>query len=522
MNNNNSLTDRLLRNTFYNTAGKLWEIAVSLFLAPYIIHHIGIELFGIWIIILTVTYFLDFFEFSITSPIVKYISEYYSQNKTKKLYDLINTTLCSYFFVSFSCSVIGIMCSPLILKLFNVQTEFIHAALFALKLSFIIFSLTNIFLMFNSVLRGLQLMDISNKIFISNTIVRIIGVIIVLNLNFGLRGLASAMLIEILFGLTVVVWITARKLPGIYFNPFRFNISLFKMLFKFGSKLHAGKIAFLISFHFDKFLLARWVSITSVGFYELGSKICFTARRIATLAISAFLPVISEADASKDERILYELYARGLKYLAFASCAFFLFLLYNADLIFAAWLKNQYAQSAFILQILCFGYFCNSMILGITIFVIGIGKPEIEMKYNLFVTLVNILLSVTLVILCGLPGIVIGTSSALILGSIYYLHLLKKNTSFPISLIFKALKIPLIASAVSLAAIIPFNYFDFSSPVYNSRIHDLTALGIRGIVYTAVFLLTALKLGILDDKDKWVIKTLIFKRFFPILLKKNT
>lgn len=57
----NSISEKIMRNTKFNALGYFWGILIIL--TPYIIHHLGIERVGMWVIIgVLVSYFgiLDF------------------------------------------------------------------------------------------------------------------------------------------------------------------------------------------------------------------------------------------------------------------------------------------------------------------------------------------------------------------------------------------------------------------------------------------------------------------------------
>ncbi len=85
------LSDKLVSNTLFNAGGRLWQISISFFLTPYILHHIGIELFGVWALIGVLTGYLGLLDFGVGTSFGRYISEYYSLKK----YESINQVLCA-------------------------------------------------------------------------------------------------------------------------------------------------------------------------------------------------------------------------------------------------------------------------------------------------------------------------------------------------------------------------------------------------------------------------------------------
>ena len=45
------ISQKVIRNTIFNTIGRFWQILIGLVLIPYIVSHIGVERYGIWAIV---------------------------------------------------------------------------------------------------------------------------------------------------------------------------------------------------------------------------------------------------------------------------------------------------------------------------------------------------------------------------------------------------------------------------------------------------------------------------------------
>ena len=76
-----SLTQKVITNTAFNMLGKVWGILVALFMTPYIVHHIGVDRYGVWALVSVVTSYFGLLDFGIGSSYVKYIAEFYTGNK---------------------------------------------------------------------------------------------------------------------------------------------------------------------------------------------------------------------------------------------------------------------------------------------------------------------------------------------------------------------------------------------------------------------------------------------------------
>src|SRR5213594_2463166 len=72
------------------------NIAVGFFLAPYIIHRLGDDAYGLWVLIYSVTGSYGLFDLGIRSSVVRYVSKFNATDDRKELSRVISTSLFSY------------------------------------------------------------------------------------------------------------------------------------------------------------------------------------------------------------------------------------------------------------------------------------------------------------------------------------------------------------------------------------------------------------------------------------------
>src|ERR1700726_1298254 len=91
-----SLKTRALINVASSWGGLGTSIAVGFFLSPFILHHLGDEAFGLWILIYSFTGYYGIFDFGIRSSLVRYVSKFQAIGDKEQLARLINTSLFTY------------------------------------------------------------------------------------------------------------------------------------------------------------------------------------------------------------------------------------------------------------------------------------------------------------------------------------------------------------------------------------------------------------------------------------------
>ncbi|MGV8016993.1 MAG: lipopolysaccharide biosynthesis protein [Ignavibacteria bacterium] len=100
-----SLTDKVIKNTFYYFISQIVSLLIPMILTPYIISKIGLPAFGIYTIILGFISSFGLFDLSISTSFIKFLSEYYNKNDDENLNRVLNTGFFFYlvFFIRCRC-----------------------------------------------------------------------------------------------------------------------------------------------------------------------------------------------------------------------------------------------------------------------------------------------------------------------------------------------------------------------------------------------------------------------------------
>ncbi|MBT6048545.1 MAG: oligosaccharide flippase family protein [Candidatus Scalindua sp.] len=498
-------SEKIIRNTLFNSAGFLWSYLLSFLLTPYIIHRIGIERFGIWAIANTAIHFFLFLDLGIGSSFVKYIAEYNTKKNYKMINEVINTGLafsllfCMCVFVAF------LLLKSFITGLLKFSPELYSDVLFALLGVLIVFVINYAFTVFKSTLYGLQRIDIINKIFIIVSIPGTIGLILFLSSGYGLRGYVyNSIMIAVVTVISYVVC-TYRILPQIVIHPRFFSTEMFKRLWSFGFKVQISGFSEFVNSQLDKVLLGHFLGVRTVAFYALGSKMALTVGTLPSVLLQAIEPATSALDAEKDAGALNRLYTRGTKYIVFLSFPLSFFVITNASPIMHFWMSGPgYDKSVLAIQILTIGYFFFLINSVGRLMARGMGVPQFEMVSALIILGLNILLSVVLIILFGFVGALIGTCISSVIGSLYFMIRFHKHIKRPILFFIKDIYLkPLVACviAILMSLTIDFLFRSISfSPL--ERIGYFIYLSLKGAMFSGTYLVCIFFIRYLDEYDK--------------------
>ncbi len=496
---------KIIKNTIFNSAGCFWSYFLSFLLTPYIIHKIGLERFGIWAITNTAINFFIFLDLGIGSSFVKHIAEYNAKKDYTMVNKVINTGLVFSLLFCLGVFLVFLVLKSFIIGLLKFSPELYGDVLFAFFGILIVFIINYAFTVFKSTLYGLQRIDIVNMIFIVVSIPGTIGLILFLSHGYGLKGYVYNSILVALVTVISYVICAYRVLPQMIIHPKFFSLEMFKRLWDFGFKIQIAGFSEFINRQLDKVLLGYFLNVKTVAFYELGSKIAITVGSLPSVLLKAIEPASSELDAEKDTRALNRLYERGTKYLVLLTFPLSLFVITNASPVMHFWMGGTgYEKSALAIQVLTIGYsffLVNSV--G-RLMARGMGIPQFEMVSALIILGLNISLSITLIILFGFVGALIGTSVSVLTGSSFFMvrfhkHIKRSIMSFLKDVYLKPSIACIIAILVSFMVDLFLYVFNLSP---SGRIGYFIYLSLKGIIFSGTYLLFIFTVKYLDEYDK--------------------
>jgi O-antigen/teichoic acid export membrane protein len=82
-----------LRNATYNAIGFIFPVLIGLFTTPYIVHKLNPEVYGIYVLAISLMGLLSFLDLGFGQGIIKFVSHYEAKQDYQRINDIINTSL---------------------------------------------------------------------------------------------------------------------------------------------------------------------------------------------------------------------------------------------------------------------------------------------------------------------------------------------------------------------------------------------------------------------------------------------
>lgn len=478
----------IARNTLFNFIGKAVQMLVVIVSTPLLISYLGIKLYGVWVILSTITNYYGLFDIGISSTYIKYVAEYNARKDWAKLSETIATGFYFSILVGGVVLLIGYALKNLILSIFIKDYADLSRICLVYIGALFLFCVAYIGQFFQSLLDGYQRMDLKNISLIIYRIINLCLIFFFLVIGWKIEGIIVAGLLSWLVLVIVNLYQTKKIFPQMSFSIKKINKKNLFVIISYGWKIQITQLASWCINNIDKLFLGYFATPPIVAIYDVASKVRLFSREPTIAYISTISPAASERTAvNLDMDIIKGFYDKCTRYLMIMALPLCAFIFVNADNLIYVWLGKGFKSSATVLQILIIGNMFNLLTGCGTQITRGIGRPDIEAKYTIWVTICMILFGYFFTKYFGMIGLAISSSLALGLPSIAFVFIFNKYINISPDYFFNnCVKQPFLFTAFILSSDLLFTLlFPFSQ---FSRISIFIILTLKLVLYYGLYL----------------------------------
>ena len=397
------------------------NILVGLFLSPYMLHHLGDEAFGLWILIFSITGYYGLFDLGIRSSIIRYVAKYSSLADDGELNRLVNTALFTYSGIGTVAILTTIAVSFYMDSIFRISGGSLHVARWLLLMVGSAVAVSFPLGVFGGILEGLQRFYVLNLTSVSSTVMR--ALMIVLALRHG-QGLLTVTLITVSLPLLtslINAMVVFRILP-LHFGLKHLNRESLKRIASYSGTTFIIIVATRLRFKTDAMVIGTFLSSAAITYFTIGSRLVDYAGEVVSGLAQLFLPMSSRSDATGDLSRLRKLFIAGNR-----ACALIIFpmaaiLIILGKSVIEAWVGSRYVATSYpVLLILVIPYTLMLAQSASSRILFGMAKHKTLAIVILLEGAANLILSIFLVRPFGILGDAVGTAIPLACTTLVFL-----------------------------------------------------------------------------------------------------
>jgi O-antigen/teichoic acid export membrane protein len=397
------------------------NVVTGFILSPFIVHHLGDEAFGLWILIFSVTGYYGLFDLGIRSSIVRYVAKYSATGEYDELNRLLNTAMFSYTAIGAVAMSITLIAAYFVNSIFRIEPEFVTTARWLLLTVGASVSLGFPLGVFSGILEGLQRFYVLNFTNIASTILRTVLIVIALQHGGGLLSVAFITVVLPLINQIVNATVAFRHLK-LRINPQFVNRTSLKLIASYSGTTFLIIVGGRLRFKTDAMVIGTFVGASAITFFTIGSRLVDYSSEVVSSLAQIFIPMSSQSHAKGDLDGLRKILVVGNR-----ACAFIIFpitavLTLLGKSVIEAWMGAKYVSQSY--PVLLVLLYPTTLMLaqsasGRTLW--GMAKHRTWALVVLAEGISNLILSIVLVRHYGILGDAIGTAIPLACSMIFFL-----------------------------------------------------------------------------------------------------
>lgn len=400
----------IIRNVFSNWLGTAATMAVGFFLSPFLVHRLGNEAYGIWVLAISAIGYLAALDLGMRSSVLRFVSK----GRTTGDHYGASAALSAALWVRLQISAVVVLLSAILAyvfpMLFKVPPDLAWNARVAVGIIGLNLALTMCLGVFGGVLSGLNRYDLQTAVTLAQMVVRVVGVVIVLHLKYGIVAIALCELAASLLGNVLLVVLARHIYPELRVWFRRPERDVLRSLWSYSFYAFLTTIAIQLVYQTDNLVVGTFVSAAAVTSYAIGNSLCRYTDQFTSAMTMSFVPAASTYEAAGNTDRLQSLYRVGTQAMMALYLPIVATLLIRGRTFIGLWMGPQYSKvSGTVLIILGTALLFSQA--NNTAFAIAFGteRHKVIAKWAICEGVANLVLSVILVRRIGIYGVAIGT-----------------------------------------------------------------------------------------------------------------
>jgi O-antigen/teichoic acid export membrane protein len=317
---------------------------------PVFIHQLGIEQYGLWMLVVTVTQGINIFNIGIGDTVIRFISDYRAKGLNHMLSKVFRFSLFLAVSLFFLAMIVG-----WILSTFNFVSLFYKSTDYTVANQLILICIASWGIKFIesailSVFKAFERFDLNSKLAIVSKNSVVIANLIMIGIGIDLLNTLYVSLIINVINIFVQLMVLRK------FNAYLFGFSKIEIIkehkhfLKYNFWYWLQSSIALIGFLTDKLAVAWFTDVKTLGYYYIASMVAANIHNFFLAFGSFIFPRVSfKLNNNADLKPLYFL-SRSL--IALPGWLIIGFLILGGDFIFKLWLGNEtYLQSIYFIKL---------------------------------------------------------------------------------------------------------------------------------------------------------------------------
>jgi O-antigen/teichoic acid export membrane protein len=438
----------IARGSSWVTASQLIILGGNLALTPFMIHGLGVERYGLFVLTATMAAFLGNFNGGLAATANRYFPIYAGTDDRVATTRLLVTFVLLVLVLGVVTGLVAWFVSPLVVNLLKMSTSLRAQSLFLFRTLAVLLVLGLVHQLVAAVITARQRFDRVIQCSLLCYAIWVGGLVWVVEHHEGLRGVAIVFVAQQAATVVVIVPTACRYLTkmGLSLLPWH----EVRQLLSFSFKMQVGGLAWFLNNQLDTFIVGT-LSVRTVGIYNTGNSLATQLNSLVSNVLGPTAVQLGNTYGKEGSERVFEQFRRMQRIWVAAVTGWSAVGMAAAYFGVVAWLGPGFHLGGWVAVVIIAGYIpvqCAGML---SLYINALLQAGIEMRYGLVMLALNMVLMVPLSLL-GAIAVAAAAGVAQVVSAAYFVHMARRTIRADIPNFFKQMPV-LRAAAAAIATL---------------------------------------------------------------------
>jgi O-antigen/teichoic acid export membrane protein len=480
-----ALRRRALVNSVSNVGGTLFTLAMGFVLTPFVLHRVGADDFGLWMLAVSLVSYGALLDFGVANALTKFVASYRRQGEHERLHAVVATGLVIFLAAGGIVIVGSLALASVLPALFEIPNGEVSTARWLVVLAGLGVAVSLPTATTLAVLRGLQRFDLVNAVSVFGTALHAGVVVAIVLLGGGVVEIVAANVVVQLVMQVPMLLAIRHSAPGLKLGMRGASREAGRVVASFGAAQFAIAVGAQARMRAPEAVIGAVFPAARVTAYSVARRLADIPYMLSDQFVTVVMPLASTLHAGDERERL-----RAVQ-IASTRIALAITLLVGVPVValagpfLGAWVGPEYVENAKVVWLLTGAGVMAILGWPSAAILIGMGRNRVLALLTTTSGVLSIALSIVLVRPFGLAGaaagVVIGTAAESAVAVPYALRVTETRLrSFALSAV-----LPAAVSAVPALVLLLI----LRTAVEPKSLLTITAIGIVGaLAYGACYL----------------------------------
>lgn len=395
-----------------NWAAFATSMAVSFFLAPYLIRTLGEARYGIWCIVESILAYFTLFDLGIAACLVRFVAKHHAADERAELNKIVSACLIIFSAAAACVLLLGSALVPLVAPDLDrkLGERGDVAPFMLLMIANLAFTLP--LSVFPTILDGLQRFGIKSGVRLLFLAARVGGIVVVMERHPGLWSLGIVYAASNLLEHATLAFLSFRLLPGLRLSRRLVDRPTLKQVRGYSIDAFLAMLAGRIAVQTGAIIVGGFLTAAAVTHYSIAARLVDMAKNLLRSITTTLTPAVSEREARGDFEGVRRVLVEGTRGVLYLVLPVHLGLLFFGRPFLVRWIGNaDYAEWCFPAMAILSATLTIGVAQSVAARILyGLGTLTLFARLSLVEAIVNLALCLSLVKPLGLAGVAIAVA----------------------------------------------------------------------------------------------------------------